>query len=102
MKGRRINILSTKSYRFNCFFFFFFAHTTSENVNENLKEIRKVYDEALSHTTLDIENYIEDELSYYGVYDFTAQNENITERFALSLNIYDNHLELVYNYIFCF
>lgn len=27
-----------KLHRFNCFFFLFFAHTTSENVNENLKE----------------------------------------------------------------
>ena len=65
--------------------------------NEYLKEFSEIYNEALAHTTLDIENYVEQELSFYSIYDLTTQNENRTNDSVLTLNLYDDYLELVYN-----
>ena len=72
-----------------------------ENIsfNDYLININKIYGECIEHTKIDIENYIEID-SYYSIYDFTnptnikIENDDNT---ALTLNIYDNALELIYN-----
>ena len=69
-----------------------------------LNEIKDIYNLSVEHTKVDVENYIEEELSYYSIYDFTKL-ENISVEnsagSALTLNIYDDFLELIYNsYLF--
>ena len=69
--------------------------------DEYLMEFDGIYAEAREHTRVNIENYIGDKISHYSVYDFTTLNDNITvyngEGDALTLNIYENKLELIYN-----
>ncbi|WP_407413356.1 AMP-binding protein, partial [Methanobrevibacter sp.] len=66
-----------------------------------LHQFNSIYDEAVSHTKISIENYMDEDLSYYSIYDFSNLNENISiyngEDSALTLNIYDDYLEIVYN-----
>ncbi len=66
-----------------------------------LNEINSVFSDAIEHTAFNIEKLIENDLSFYSIYDFTDFNENIFikngEGSALTLNIYPDYLELVYN-----
>ena len=66
-----------------------------------LSQFDSVYDEAVDHTIVSIESYLDEDLSYYSVYDFSNLNENIHvyngEDSVLTLNVYENYLELVYN-----
>ena len=66
-----------------------------------LHQFTSIYDEAVSHTKVSIENYMGEDLSYYSIYDFSDLNENISiyngDDSALTLNIYDGCLEIVYN-----
>ena len=65
-----------------------------------LNEIKHVYDIAVQHTKVDIENYIDEDLSYYSIYDF-ADLEDISvksgEGSALTVNVFADFLELIYN-----
>ena len=69
--------------------------------NEYLISFDEIYREAAEHTKADIGDYIENNVSFYSVYDFTSLNESVTvyngQDDALSLNIYKNKLELIYN-----
>ena len=68
---------------------------------EYLNEIDNVYSDAANHTKVDIENYVDDVLSYYSIFDFADIDGNISikngEGSALTLNIYGDYLDLVYN-----
>ena len=67
---------------------------------EYLNEIKEAYGLAVEHTKVNIENYVEEDLSYYHIYDFT-NFENVYVRngegSALTLNLYNDYLDLVYN-----
>ncbi len=67
---------------------------------DHLKEIKQVYKKAIENTDIAIDNYIENDLSSYSIYDFT-DIEGISlkngEGTALTLNVYGDHLELIYN-----
>ena len=73
----------------------------ADSFTEYLHRFNSIYDEAVSHTKVSIENYLDEDLSYYSIYDFSGLNENICiyngEDSALTLNIYDGHLDIVYN-----
>ena len=65
-----------------------------------LNQIKKDYDFASEHTKVDISNYLDEKLSYYSIYDL-RNFENISilngEGSALTLNIYDEYIDLIYN-----
>ena len=68
--------------------------------DDYLVEVENSYRTSCEHTKADIENYIDDKVSYYSIYDFTYLNDvNILngEGSALTLNIFDDSLELIYN-----
>ena len=66
-----------------------------------LHQFNSIYSEAAKHTKVSIKNYIDENPSFYSVYDFSDLNENICiyncEESALTLNIYEKQLELVYD-----
>jgi len=65
-----------------------------------LNEIKNVYNESVEHSKVDINNYAVDALSYYEVYDFTKFGDVCVfngDGSALTLNIYRDYLDLVYN-----
>ncbi len=65
-----------------------------------LNEVKDVLIDAIKHTKVDITNYVEDILSYYSIYDFSDMGNIsiLTGRdSALTLNIYSDSLELIYN-----
>ena len=66
-----------------------------------LHQFNSIYYDAVSHTKLSIENYLDEDLSYYSIHDFSNLNENICiyngDDSALTLNIYNDYLEIVYN-----
>ena len=66
-----------------------------------LDEINKIYLDAVNHTKVNIENYFDENLSYYSIFDFSNLDKNILvkngEGSALTLNIYEDYLDLVYN-----
>ena len=65
-----------------------------------LNQIKKDYDLASEHTKVDISNYLDEKLSYYSIYDL-INFENISilngGGSALTLNIYDEYIDLIYN-----
>ena len=65
-----------------------------------LNETEAVFKDSEKYTKADIGNYIQDELSFYSIYDF-SELENISilngEDSALTLNVYKDSLELNYN-----
>ena len=67
----------------------------------HLNYIKSVHCLAGEHTKVDISNYIDEDLSYYGIYDFT-NSDNINERncegSVLTLNVFKDSLEFVYNF----
>lgn len=69
--------------------------------NELLTRFNSSFDDAVDHTKVNYENYLDETVSYYSVYDFSDLNENINvyngEGSALTLNVYGNYLELIYN-----
>ncbi|WP_405294927.1 AMP-binding protein [Methanobrevibacter sp.] len=77
------------------------------NVNNNdyfsdlLNEFDSAFKNSINHAKIDVDNYLDGDISYYSVYDFSDLNENISvyngEDSALTLNIYEGYLELVYN-----
>ena len=66
-----------------------------------LNGFRSEFENALNHAAVDVENYLDENASFYSIYDFNDFDENIRvyagEYSALTLNIYGNSLELVYN-----
>ncbi|WP_295616213.1 D-alanine--poly(phosphoribitol) ligase subunit DltA [uncultured Methanobrevibacter sp.] len=66
-----------------------------------LKEIKKVYKLATENTKVDIDNYLNTVFYSYGIYDFTGLSEDVTvlngENSSLTLNVYENSLNLVYS-----
>ena len=66
---------------------------------DHLNNFCEVYNQAIEHTLVDIENYADFE-SYYSIYDFSDM-DNIDiktgENSALTLNVFSNSIELVYN-----
>ena len=65
-----------------------------------LLEIEAIFNDSEKYTKADIGNYIQDEFSFYSIYDF-SELENISilngEGSALTLNVYKDSLELNYN-----
>ena len=78
-----------------------FDLNTDESFEDYLHQFNSIYDEAVSHTKVSMENFMDEDLSYYSIYDFSNLNENICiyngDDSALTLNIYNNYLEIVYN-----
>ena len=74
---------------------------SDSSFTDYLHQFDSVYGEAISHTKVSIENFMDEDLSYYSVYDFSDLNENICiyngDGSALTLNIYDGYLEILYN-----
>ena len=72
-----------------------------DSFNELLIEFDSALKISLNHATVDVENYLDENASFYSIYDFNDFDENIRvyagEYSALTLNIYGNSLELVYN-----
>ena len=68
--------------------------------DDYLKEVNRVYNDVANFTKVDIENYIEEDLTYYSIYDF-SKFENIKilngDDSALTLNLHKDYLELIYN-----
>ena len=66
-----------------------------------LHQFNSIYSEASKHTKVSIKNYIDENPCFYSVYDFSDLNENICiyngAESALTLNIYEKQLELVYD-----
>ena len=65
-----------------------------------LNEVKDILTDAVKHTKADITNYVEDILSHYSIYDFGDMGDIsiLTGRdSALTLNIYSDSLELIYN-----
>ena len=68
--------------------------------NDYLVEIERSYNISCEYTKVGIENYIDEEVSYYSVFDFTDLADVTVlngEGSALTLNVYENSLDLVYN-----
>ena len=66
----------------------------------HINEVRSVWDIAVEHTKEDIENYFDEELSYYSIYDLRRLKETDAsngENSALTLNLYEDSFDLVYN-----
>lgn len=67
---------------------------------EHLNEIREVCCLAAQHTKMNVDRYIEGDLSRYSLYDY-ANFKNFSvfnaEGSALTLNVYEDSLELIYN-----
>ena len=65
-----------------------------------LNDVGCVFDSVEEHTKLDIDYYINENLTNYYIFDFT-EFEDITvlngKNSALTLNLFDDYLELVYN-----
>ncbi len=72
-----------------------------DSFNDLIDEFNSTFKDALNHGKVDVDNYLDENVSYYSIYDFNDLNENIAiyngEDSALTLNIYKNCLELVYN-----
>ena len=68
--------------------------------SNHLNEVKNVYDVAAQHSRADIENYIDEDLSFYSIYDF-SELDGVSvkngENSALTLNVYADSLELIYN-----
>ena len=65
-----------------------------------LEDVRDVYNSSCQHAKVDIDYYIEEELSYYSIYDFTGIDEVSVingQSCALTLNIYEDYLDLKYD-----
>ncbi|WP_405290050.1 D-alanine--poly(phosphoribitol) ligase subunit DltA [Methanobrevibacter sp.] len=78
-----------------------FDLNSTDSFADYLHQFTTIYDESVSHTKVSIENYIDEDLTYYSIYDFSGLNENICiyngDDSALTLNIYNDCLEIVYN-----
>ena len=69
------------------------------NFIDYLNEIKHIPELARQHTKIDLNNYF-DINSFYSIYDFTGFNDISIingEGSALTINIYDNSIELIYN-----
>ncbi|WP_405296275.1 AMP-binding protein, partial [Methanobrevibacter sp.] len=69
--------------------------------NDLIDVFRQTLVNALEKTKVDITCYLDENPSYYSIHDFTDLNRNIRvlngDNSALTLNIYNDSLELVYN-----
>ena len=76
-------------------------YVDSHSFIEYLDELYETYLDAVKHTKIDIESYMNQNLNYYSIHDFTNLNENIHiktgEGSALTLNIHKDYLNLIYN-----
>ena len=76
------------------------AFLKDKSFMDYLNEVKNAYDIAVEHTNADISNYVHEKLSYYSIYDFTKlKNTSVKngEGSALTLNVYNDYLELIYN-----
>ena len=65
-----------------------------------LNEIKNEYDLSIQHTKADIENYMGENLTSYSINDFTKLDGVSVingECNALTLNVYENSIDLIYN-----
>ena len=72
----------------------------NESFKDFLNRINEIYDDACNHTKIDIDNYI-DVKSYYSVHDLTNIKDVTVrngDKSALTFNIYEDSVELIYNY----
>ena len=73
----------------------------NNSFNELLNQFTSAYKNSIKHTKTDINNYLDEETTFYSVYDFSELNRNIRiyngNKSALTLNIYEDYLEIVYN-----
>ena len=71
----------------------------NKSLNDYLNKIKKQINENINHTKVDVENYV-DIKSFYAINDFTSL-EGVSifngEGSALTLNVFANELELIYN-----
>ncbi|WP_407430979.1 AMP-binding protein [Methanobrevibacter sp.] len=75
-------------------------YTKDTTFIDYLNKVKEVLNDAAKHTKIDIDKYVEDILSYYSIYDFgdMADISILTGRdSALTLNMYADSLELIYN-----
>ena len=67
--------------------------------NDLLSGYKSSFNEAADNTGVDVENYLDENVTFYSVHDFTGFNDNVRifcdEDSALTLNIYGNSPELV-------
>ena len=72
-----------------------------DSFNDLINEFNFTLRDTLNHSEVDVDNYLDEDVSYYSIYDFSDFDENIDiyngEGSALTLNICKNYLELVYN-----
>ena len=76
-----------------------FDNMSDITFKDHLTNVDKVYDEAVEHTKISVENYLGD-LSFYSIYDFTEYGDmgiSNSEGSALTLNVFNDCIELVYN-----
>ena len=75
-------------------------YSKENSFDDYLNEVNRVYNDAAERTITDIDNYFEDDLTYYSINDF-SEFEDISilngNGFALTLNLHKDCLELVYN-----
>ena len=73
----------------------------SESFNDLIDEFKQAFVNAIENTKVGINSYLDENATYYSIYDFTDLNDNIQvlngDNFALTLNIYKDCLQLVYN-----
>ena len=73
----------------------------NDSFNNLLNQFTSAYKNSIKHTKTDINNYLDEETTFYSVYDFSELNRNIRiyngNKSALTLNIYEDYLEIVYN-----
>lgn len=75
-------------------------YVENETFKDYLNRVKNIYDDAYNHTRVDVENYV-DIKSYYSIHDLTnikgvnVRNGDVS---ALTFNIYEDSVELIYNY----
>ena len=72
----------------------------NDTFKQYLDIINNLYEEAITHTKVHIENYM-DRSFYYSIHDFTNLNDIAVKNgdgSALTFNIYQNSIDIIYNY----
>ena len=67
---------------------------------EYLNRVNDIYSDAVKHTKVDIGYYLDEDLPYYSINDFSEFNEVFIENgegSAFTMNVYDDYLDLIYN-----
>ena len=72
----------------------------NDTFEEYLNRIRENYEESINHTKVRIEDYMDNSF-YYAIHDFTNLNDIDVKNgdgSALTFNIYENSIDIIYNY----